>query len=57
MSKEKKNCVPVSFRMDIATRNRLHAYADKLGQNYTVCIERIINAYLDELEASEKSKP
>lgn len=46
--KKKKEVSTMSFRMEKKTSDRLRAYADKLGQNYTVCLERIINGYLDE---------
>lgn len=48
--REKKDWTTMSFRMDAKTAERLRAYADKLGQNYTVCLERIINGYLDAKE-------
>lgn len=48
--REKKDWTTMSFRMDAKTAERLRSYADKLGQNYTVCLERIINGYLDEKE-------
>lgn len=36
--------------MKIATPvyKRFRAYAEKLGQSYTVCLERIITEHLDE---------
>ena len=39
-----------SFSMKIATPvyKRFRAYAEKLGQSYTVCLERIITEHLDE---------
>lgn len=51
--KAKKNVSTMSFRMEAKTAERLRTYADKLGQNYTVCLERIINGYLDEKEREE----
>lgn len=55
--REKKDWVTMSFRMDAKTAERLRAYADKLGQNYTVCLERIINSYLNERENKEGERP
>lgn len=52
--REKKDWTTMSFRMDAKTAERLRAYAEKLGQNYTVCLERIINGYLDEKEKNER---
>ncbi len=51
--REKKDWTTMSFRMETKTAERLRAYAEKLGQNYTVCLERIINGYLDEKENKE----
>lgn len=51
--REKKDWTTMSFRMDTKTADRLRTYAEKLGQNYTVCLERIINGYLDEKEKKE----
>lgn len=48
--KDKKEVSTMSFRMEKKTADRLRKYADKLGQNYTVCLERIINGFLDEKE-------
>ncbi len=52
--KAKKEVSTMSFRMEAKTAERLRTYADKLGQNYTVCLERIINSYLDEKEKKER---
>lgn len=52
--RKKKDVSTMSFRMEAKTAERLRAYADKLGQNYTVCLERIINGYLDEKEKKSK---
>ena len=54
--REKKHWTTMSFRMDTKTAERLRAYAEKLGQNYTVCLERIINGYLDEKEEKKEDK-
>lgn len=54
--KAKKEVSTMSFRMEKKTSDRLRAYADKLGQNYTVCLERIINGYLDEKEKKSKGE-
>ena len=54
--REKKDWTTMSFRMDAKTADRLRAYAEKLGQNYTVCLERIINGYLDEKEKKEREQ-
>lgn len=52
--KDKKEVSTMSFRMEKKTAERLREYADKMGQNYTVCLERIINGYLDEKEKKSK---
>ncbi len=52
--REKKDYSTMSFRIETKTATRLRTYADKLGQNYTVCLERIINGYLDEKEKKSK---
>lgn len=54
--REKKDWTTMSFRLDSKTAERLRAYADKLGQNYTVCLERIINGFLDEKERQDRSE-
>lgn len=54
--REKKDWTTMSFRMDAKTAERLRAYADKLGQNYTVCLERIINGFLDEKECEVREE-
>ncbi len=51
----KKDWVTMSFRLDAKTAQRLRDHADKLGQNYTVALERIINAYLDQEDSKKKS--
>lgn len=51
--RKKKDVSTMSFRMEKKTSDRLRAYADKLGQNYTVCLERIINGYLDEKDKED----
>ncbi len=52
--REKKDWTTMSFRMDAKTAQRLRNHAKKLGQNYTVALERIINGYLDEKEKKEQ---
>ena len=36
----------MSFRLDAEVAFRFKAYADKLGQTYTLCLERILTEYL-----------
>lgn len=56
MPKRTKDSVPVTMRLDRNVYTRLRAYADEKGQNYTVAVERIITAYLNEQEKrKEKS--
>ncbi len=50
----KKDWVTMSFRLDAKTAQRLRDHADKLGQSYTVALERIVNAYLDEKESKKE---
>ena len=54
--REKKDWTTMSFRMDAKTAQRLRDHADRLGQNYTVALERIINAYLDEEDRKRRNK-
>lgn len=53
MPKKTKDSVPVSMRLDRNVYERLRAYADEKGQNYTVAVERIITAYLNEQTEKE----
>ena len=56
MPKKTKDSVPVSMRLDRNVYERLRAYADEKGQNYTVAVERIITAYLNEQEKKKGDK-
>lgn len=48
MSKTKtRDTKPFALKIDTRTYNRFRSYADKLGQSYTLCLERILNEYLD----------
>lgn len=55
MPKKIKDSVPVTMRLERSVYTRLRNYADEKGQNYTVAVERIITAYLDEQAAREKT--
>lgn len=50
----RKDSVPINLRLDRKTADRLDAYAARLGQTRTLCIERIINQFIDEQEKKEK---
>ena len=39
MPRLKKNHEAMSFRLDAEVASRFKAYADKLGQTYTLCLE------------------
>ena len=54
MPKKTKDSVPVSMRLDRNVYMRFRNYADEKGQSYTLCLERIINGYLDEIEEHEQ---
>lgn len=54
MARPCKENVAFSMKLEKKTYQRFRAYADKMGQNYTVCLERIINGYLDEKEKKSK---
>lgn len=56
MPKKTKDSVPVTMRLERTVYERLRAYADEKGQNYTVAVERIITAYLDEQAEKEKQQ-
>lgn len=53
MPKKTKDSVPVTMRLERTVYERLRAYADEKGQNYTVAVERIITAYLNEQTEKE----
>lgn len=50
----------MSFRLDIATIERLNNFCDKSGQTKTTAVRRAINAYIDDynkkMEIIEKSE-
>ena len=48
MPRQKKNQEAMSFRLDAEVASRFKAYADKLGQTYTLCLERILTEYLND---------
>ena len=48
MPRLKKNHEAMSFRLDAEVAFRFKAYADKLGQTYTLCLERILTEYLND---------
>ena len=50
MSKPKKDCVPISMKMDSAVLERLTVYCEEKGQTRTTAIERIITQHLDEYD-------
>lgn len=60
MSKPTKDYVPFSMKIDRRVNDRFRSYANKLGQTYTVCLERIIEEYLDqkgfEMEIDSKNQ-
>lgn len=45
---KKRNTVPFAMKIDAEVYARFRSYAEKLGQTYTICLERIITEYLDE---------
>lgn len=48
MTKPKtRNTVPFAMKIDAEVYMKFRAYAEKLGQSYTVCLERIITEHLD----------
>jgi hypothetical protein len=49
MTKPKtRNTVPFAMKIDAEVYMRFRSYAEKLGQSYTVCLERIITEQLDQ---------
>lgn len=49
MARQKsKEYIPFSMKMEADVYHRFRSYADKLGQTYTVCLERMITEYLDD---------
>ena len=48
MTKPKtRTTVPFAMKIDAEVYLRFRSYAEKLGQSYTVCLERIITEHLD----------
>ena len=59
MARQKsKEYIPFSMKMEADVYHRFRSYADKLGQTYTVCLERMITEYLDDkgYECPKESK-
>lgn len=57
MSKTKtRDTKPFAMKIDTKTYNRFRSYADELGQSYTLCLERIINEYLDKKNYNPQMK-
>ena len=56
MPRKTKDSVPVSMRLEKTVYERLRDYAEDKGQTYTTALERIITAYLDELEEKQKDE-
>lgn len=49
-----RETTPFTLRIDSKILKRFYAYADRLGQTKTTCLERMITEYLDDKEAKEK---
>ena len=49
------------MKIDRRVNDRFRLYASKLGQSYTVCLERILTEYLDDkkvpYDTHDSSKP
>lgn len=53
---QKKDAIQVNLNMDRKTAERLFTYAEEMGQSKVKAVERIINAYLDEIDDLSEGK-
>ena len=44
------------MRMDVAVLERLDAYCERMGQNRTLAVERIVMEHIDRYEREHKGK-
>ena len=56
MPRPKKDAVALNVRLDRKLVERFSDYAWKLGQSKTVCLERILEKFLDDVENDEKTR-
>lgn len=54
MSRQKKENVPVSFRLAKDVNERLEQFCKDSGQSKTVAVERAIAMYVDDYEAKQR---
>ncbi|MDY4784374.1 hypothetical protein [Pygmaiobacter massiliensis] len=55
MPRPKKDGQSINYYIDRAIYERLKQYADKKGQTMTTAIERILKAYLDEVDKQKSA--
>ena len=56
MPRQKKDSVPISYRIEKSVYERLQAYAEDKGQTMTMAVERLLTKALDAEEKKEDAK-
>lgn len=56
MGRQKKDSICFNIRADAEVMRRFTEYCDRMGQTKTLAFERIMTAYLDQVDAEEKKK-
>lgn len=56
MPRQKKNSVPICYRIEKSVYERLQAYAEDKGQTMTMAVERLLTKALDAEEKKEDAK-
>jgi len=53
MSRPKKDCTPITVKLEKDIFNRLSEYSEISGQSKTVTVERALKMYIDAYEQKE----
>lgn len=56
MPRQKKDSVPICYRIEKNVYERLQAYAEDKGQTMTMAVERLLTKALDAEEKKEDAK-
>lgn len=56
MPRQKKDSVPICYRIEKSVYERLQAYAEDKGQTMTMAVERLLTKALDAEEKKEDAK-
>ena len=56
MPRQKKDSVPICYRIEKSVHERLQAYAEDKGQTMTMAVERLLTKALDAEEKKEDAK-